>query len=98
MPLEEESEGSLEPDHTRQPRQEQYLQSEDMNNILCLDSSGIKIVLTFPIARRPLSKSRQTPRNRNATPNPANPTPISEIIKVSRILEIMDKYMIVDCL
>ena len=67
-----------------------------MNNILCLDSSGNKIVLTFPIARRPLSKSRQTPRNRNATPNPANPTPISEIIKVSRILEIMDKYILVD--
>ena len=37
VPLEEESEGSLQPDHTRQPRQEQYLQSEDMNNILCLD-------------------------------------------------------------
>ena len=34
--------------------------------------------LTFPIAKRPLSKRRQTPRNRKATPNPARPTPISE--------------------
>jgi len=30
----------------------------------------------FPIANNPLSKSKQTPRNRNATPNPARPTPI----------------------
>ena len=37
--------------------------------------------LTFPMANNPLSNKRQTPRNRNATPNPANPTPISENIK-----------------
>lgn len=32
---------------------------------------------TFPIARRPLSKRSRMPRNTNATPNPARPTPIS---------------------
>ena len=37
--------------------------------------------LTFPIASNPLSKSRITPRRRKDTPNPANPTPISESIK-----------------
>ena len=33
--------------------------------------------LTFPMARSPLSKSKSTPRKRNATPKPARPTPIS---------------------
>ena len=30
------------------------------------------------MARRPLSKKNKTPRNRNVTPKPARPTPISE--------------------
>ena len=34
-------------------------------------------VRTFPIASNPLSNRSRTPRNRNAIPNPANPTPIS---------------------
>ena len=34
-------------------------------------------VLTLPIARSPLSKNNITPRNRNAIPKPASPTPIS---------------------
>ena len=33
--------------------------------------------LTFPMAKRPLSKRRMTPRKRKVTPNPAKPTPIS---------------------
>lgn len=37
-----------------------------------------KIKLTFPIANSPRSKMRRIPKNRNATPNPANPTPISK--------------------
>lgn len=35
--------------------------------------------LTFPIASKPLSKSNNTPRNKKEIPNPAKPTPISEI-------------------
>jgi hypothetical protein len=34
-------------------------------------------VLTLPIAKRPLSKKKMTPRNVNRTPNPVNPIPIS---------------------
>lgn len=34
--------------------------------------------LTFPIASNPLSNRNNTPKNRKAIPNPANPTPISE--------------------
>ena len=34
-------------------------------------------LLTFPMARSPLSKKNKTPRNKNAIPNPAKPTPIS---------------------
>lgn len=37
-----------------------------------------KIKLTFPIANNPLSKIKRIPKNRNATPKPANPTPISK--------------------
>ena len=48
---------------------------------------NIEIKLTFPIANNPLSKSKQTPRNRNATPNPARPTPISENIKDINLLK-----------
>lgn len=33
--------------------------------------------LTFPIASSPLSNKSKTPRNKNAIPNPARPTPIS---------------------
>ena len=39
----------------------------------------IKIdIITLPMASRPLSKRRRTPRKRKATPKPARPTPISE--------------------
>lgn len=34
-------------------------------------------ILTLPIAKRPLSKSRMTPRKMKDTPNATNPTPIS---------------------
>lgn len=40
---------------------------------------SMRTVLTFPIARRPLSKSSNIPRKRKDIPNPASPTPISEI-------------------
>lgn len=36
--------------------------------------------LTLPMASSPLSKSIRMPRMRNATPNPARPTPISKRI------------------
>lgn len=39
----------------------------------------MRIILTFPIARRPLSNSNKTPRNRKDIPKPTSPTPISEI-------------------
>lgn len=35
--------------------------------------------LTFPMASKPLSNSSNTPRNKKEIPNPAKPTPISEI-------------------
>ena len=38
----------------------------------------IKELLTFPMAKSPLSKRKIMPRNRKPTPKPANPTPISE--------------------
>ena len=34
-------------------------------------------LLTFPMAKRPLSKKNSTPRNRKNTPNPDTPMPIS---------------------
>lgn len=36
-------------------------------------------IYTLPIASKPLSNNNKTPRNRKAIPNPANPTPISEL-------------------
>lgn len=40
--------------------------------------------ITFPIANRPLSNNSTIPRNTNAIPKPAKPTPISvnKIIKI----------------
>lgn len=32
----------------------------------------------FPMANKPLSKTKSTPKNKNAMPKPANPTPISK--------------------
>ena len=45
------------------------------------------MVLTFPIANKPLSNRSRTPRNRKATPKPANPTPISKksIIRITTL-------------
>lgn len=40
--------------------------------------SDITHQLTFPIARRALSKNRIIPKNKKNTPNPVSPIPISE--------------------
>ena len=40
-----------------------------------------ELLLTFPIARRPLSKKSITPRKRNVIPKPVSPTPISAITR-----------------
>ena len=39
------------------------------------DISFFIFILTFPIASSPLSNNSNTPRNKKATPNPANPSP-----------------------
>lgn len=48
--------------------------------------SGIQ-TLTFPMARRPLSKNNIIPRNEKNIPNPVSPNPISvsEIKESKRI-------------
>lgn len=35
------------------------------------------VIHTFPMANKPLSNNNKTPRNTNAIPKPAKPTPIS---------------------
>jgi hypothetical protein len=37
----------------------------------------MRMILTFPIARKPLSNSMMIPRNEKRTPNPVKPSPIS---------------------
>lgn len=46
-------------------------------SLLCQSGNLMQLILTFPMASNPLSNSSSTPRNTNATPNPAKPTPIS---------------------
>jgi len=41
------------------------------------NNSKEQIILTFPIARNPLSNSIMIPRNEKRTPNPVKPSPIS---------------------
>lgn len=48
------------------------------HEILCTEMENMSLTLTLPIARRPLSKNISIPMNKNAIPNPAKPTPISE--------------------
>lgn len=48
---------------------------------------------TFPIANSPLSKRSKTPRNTNATPKPAKPTPISKSKKcIYNFCQLYKKY------
>ena len=50
---------------------------------------GIINQLTFPMANNPLSKNSMIPKNKNAIPKPANPTPISEkrpILIITKII------------
>lgn len=49
-----------------------------------LHYSKMEKQLTFPIAKRPLSKKNSTPRNRKNTPNPDTPMPISAYKKYVR--------------
>jgi len=37
----------------------------------------LRVKITFPTARSPLSNSKIMPKKRKATPKPARPTPIS---------------------
>lgn len=55
-----------------------YKKMEKTMKILCTEMENMSLTLTLPIARRPLSKNISIPMNKNAIPNPAKPTPISE--------------------
>jgi len=46
-----------------------------------------KVILTFPIARRPLSKKSNIPRKRNNIPNPVTPIPISKNRRIYIIIK-----------
>lgn len=47
------------------------------------------IILTFPIANNPLSKSSTIPRNMNAMPIPVKPRPICVLVLISIIFVIL---------
>lgn len=51
----------------------------DLQNLNLSKINDYKIInqLTFPIAKRPLSKKNSTPRKRKNTPKPDTPMPIS---------------------
>ncbi len=63
-------------------------QISETQNIDGNNNWNFKLLLTFPMARRPLSNMRITPRNKNEIPKAAKPTPISEIKMQENYVEI----------
>lgn len=63
---------------------------QELQTIVFVINYNIYLILTLPIAKRPLSNSNNMPKNKNDMPKPAKPTPISVKYKKQIIRILVD--------